>query len=134
FNAPSPSYISFIANAAVLDAVHSIQRITDGSSNTVLYAEAYSHCAGASTGSTVQTSSTPPTYSFQVTYTVPAPPDRETFWNSDPDAGINWGSSPFQQPVFTAWPLSAGIQYWQYTYSYPVDSNGNQIGPTTSTS
>jgi prepilin-type N-terminal cleavage/methylation domain-containing protein len=128
------SAISFLANLAVLDGKHAVAKILDGTSNTIIFAEGYAECAGANLGSTVQTSSTPPTYSFQVTYTVPAPPDRQTFWNSNPDAGVNWGSSPFQQPVFQPWyPPNNPFQTWQYSYSYPVDNMGNPTGPTTTT-
>jgi hypothetical protein len=43
------TYTSYLANEETLDGHRSIQQISDGSSNTMLFAEGYSSCSGVST-------------------------------------------------------------------------------------
>ena len=46
-NNGSDGYVSYLANREVMDGKRTVQGITDGSTNTMLYAEGYSSCFGA---------------------------------------------------------------------------------------
>jgi prepilin-type N-terminal cleavage/methylation domain-containing protein len=45
-NNGSDGYVSYLANREAMDGKLSVQKLTDGSSNTMLYAEGYSSCFG----------------------------------------------------------------------------------------
>jgi prepilin-type N-terminal cleavage/methylation domain-containing protein len=45
-NNGTDGYVSYLANREAMDGTRSVQTITDGSSNTMLYAEGYSSCTG----------------------------------------------------------------------------------------
>ncbi len=45
-NNGSDGYVSYLANREAMDGRHSVQGLTDGSSNAMLYAEGYSSCYG----------------------------------------------------------------------------------------
>jgi prepilin-type N-terminal cleavage/methylation domain-containing protein len=109
------AYTSYLANAEVLDGKRSIQTITDGSSNTILFAEGYSSCYDWNSY---------PNYYY-----------RYGQWNLSPDwlqtYSYSWGSYTYTAPSFVrdAGHMSSGS--WQWDGSQWTYTPGGWVAPTT---
>jgi prepilin-type N-terminal cleavage/methylation domain-containing protein len=100
------SYTSYVANAEVFNGIRKLQNISDGTSSTMLFAEAYANCYGG--------------YGTPYYY-------RYGWWNQDPNYyGIGTGAPVFMRDTgYTAY----GQYVWNgssYTYQ-----PGGFVAPTT---
>jgi prepilin-type N-terminal cleavage/methylation domain-containing protein len=112
------SYVSYLANAQALDGNLRIQTITDGSSNTILYAEGYSSCYGNSTGTWTGSYSYPfQTWYYTYNYTTPYV-YRQGVYNPYDYTWLNQmypGSYNYMGPEFKR---ILGLQEYTYTYGW----------------
>ncbi len=139
------SYISYVANSEVLNGNLKIQTIADGTSNTVLYAEAYSNCYGSNQGSWTGSYSYPfQTYYYTYTQTSPYV-YRQGLYNPTDYSWLNKmynGQYMYMGPQFgpiaglTQTSISYGWKNGSYFYSQnsngAITQNTFQVRPTPS--
>lgn len=123
------SYCSYLSNKDVFDGKRSISGISDGTSNTILFAEGYASCYES-----YQYEYTSITNGYKYKYTYSNDPYRSPNWNTGPysysyGSGYTYNYEPYG-PTFE---VDKGKQKTTYGYTYTWSPYSFTSEPTTTT-